>query len=49
MKNKRVATLQANGKWSVYTDSGPDTSMADEQLIAFDLSKEAAEEMARGG
>lgn len=35
-------TEQANGLFSVYTDHGPNWSMADEELIAFDLSAQEA-------
>jgi hypothetical protein len=36
-------TEQANGKFSIYTDSGQ-ASMADEDLIAFDLTNEEVTE-----
>lgn len=44
---KYQITKQANGKFSIYTDNGPDVSMADEALIFWDLSEERAEELVR--
>lgn len=40
-------TEQANGLCSVYTNQGPDMSMADEVLLGFDLSMEDAEKLVK--
>ncbi len=42
METVKQITEQANGLFSVYTDSGPDCSMADETLLGFDLTEEQA-------
>lgn len=36
-------TEQENGKYSVYTDTSDETSMADERLVAFDLTETEAQ------
>lgn len=41
---KYQITEQANRLFSIYTDTSDETSMADETLIAFDLTAEEAEE-----
>jgi hypothetical protein len=38
-------TEQANGKFSLYTDTSPETSMADEELLFWDLSEDRADEL----
>ena len=45
---KYQITQQANGLYSVWTDTGQD-SMADENLIDWDISEELVRELAKLG